>query len=132
MNDEKTQMVDLLEAKVKRSTVINKYSKSGFLIGKQLYKNSIFISSVKVEAWKLQGDRVTLTDFNFLKRVKSTPELLIIGVGECLEDPLFKVRSLMSDLNIPVEIMTTSAACRTWNVLLSEGRNLFACIKLLN
>ena len=128
----KTQMVDLLEAKVKRSTVINRYSKFGFLIGKQLYKNSIFISSVKVEAWKLQGDRVTLTDFNFLKRVKSTPELLIIGVGECLEDPLFKVRSLMSDLNIPVEIMTTSAACRTWNVLLSEGRNLFACIKLSN
>jgi len=132
MNDEKTQMVDLLEAKVKSSTVINRYSKSGFLVGKQLYKNSIFISSEKVEAWKLQGDQVTLTDFNFLKRVQPTPELLIIGVGECLEDPFFKVRSLMSDLNVPVEIMTTSAACRTWNVLLSEGRNLFACIKLPN
>ena len=132
MNDEKTQMVDLLEAKAKRSTVINKYSKSGFLVGKQLYKNSIFISSEKVEEWKLQGDRVTLTDFNFLKRAQPIPELLIIGVGEYLENPFFKVRSLMSDLNVPVEIMTTSAACRTWNVLLSEGRNLFACIKLLN
>ena len=132
MNNEKTQMVDLLEAKAKRSTVINKYSKSGFLLGKQLYKNSIFISSEKVEEWKLQGDRVTLTDFNFLKKVQPTPELLIIGMGECLENPYFKIRSLMSDLNVPVEIMTTSAACRTWNVLLSEGRNLFACIKLSN
>ena len=58
MNNEKTQMVDLLEAKAKRSTVINKYSKSGFLLGKQLYKNSIFITSEKVELWKLQSDRV--------------------------------------------------------------------------
>ena len=132
MNDDKTQMFDLLEEKFKRSTVINKYSKSGFLIGKQLYANSIFISSEKVETWKLQGDHVTLKDFNFLKKVKPTPELLIIGMGEYVEDPLFKVRSLMSELNIPVDIMTTSAACRTWNVLLSEGRNSFACIKLPN
>ena len=132
MNDDKTQMFDLLEEKFKRSTVINKYSKSGFLIGKQLYTNSIFISSEKVETWKLQGDHVTLKDFNFLKKVKPTPELLIIGMGEYLEDPLFKVRSLMSELNIPVDIMTTSAACRTWNVLLSEGRNSSACIKLPN
>jgi|ETNmetMinimDraft_21_1059911.scaffolds.fasta_scaffold02454_2 uncharacterized protein len=132
MNDDKTQMFDLLEEKFKRSTVINRYSKFGFLIGKQLYTNSIFISSEKVETWKLQGDHVTLKDFNFLKKVKPTPELLIIGMGEYLEDPLFKVRSLMSELNIPVDIMTTSAACRTWNVLLSEGRNSSACIKLPN
>ena len=132
MNDDKTQMFDLLEEKFKRSTVINRYSKFGFLIGKQLYTNSIFISSEKVETWKLQGDHVTLKDFNFLKKVKPTPELLIIGMGEYLEDPLFKVRSLMSELNIPFDIMTTSAACRTWNVLLSEGRNSSACIKLPN
>jgi len=132
MNDEKTQMVDLLEAKVNRSTVIYKFSKSGFLIGKKLYKYSIFIGPEKVESWKLQSNLVTLIDFNFLKKVKTTPELLLIGVGTSLEDPFFKLRSLMSDQNIPVEIMTTSAACRTWNVLLSEGRNLFACIKLPN
>ena len=132
MNDDKTQMFDLLEEKFKRSTVINRYSKFGLLIGKQLYTNSIFISSEKVKTWKLQGDHVTLKDFNFLKKVKPTPELLIIGMGEYLEDPLFKVRSLMSELNIPVDIMTTSAACRTWNVLLSEGRNSSACIKLPN
>jgi len=132
MNDDKTQMFDLLEEKFKRSTVINRYSKFGFLIGKQLYTNSIFISSEKVETWKLQGEHVKLKDFNFLKKVKPTPELLIIGMGEYLEDPLFKVRSLMSELNIPVDIMTTSAACRTWNVLLSEGRNSSACIKLPN
>ena len=132
MNDEKTQMVDLLEAKVKGSAVINKFSRSGFLIGKKLYKNSIFITSEKVELWKLHSDHVTLKDFNFLVKVKPTTELLIIGVGVSLEDPFFKLRSLMSSLNIPVDIMTTSAACRTWNVLLSEGRNLFACIKLPN
>ena len=95
MNDEKTQMVDLLEAKVKGSAVINKFSRSGFLIGKKLYKNSIFITSEKVELWKLQSDHVTLKDFNFLKKVKPTPELLIIGVGVSLEDPFFKLRSLI-------------------------------------
>ena len=113
MNDEKTQMVDLREAKVKRSAVINKFSKSGFLIGKKLYKNSIFITSEKVELWKLQSDRVTLKDFNFLKKVTPTPELLIIGVGVSLEDPFFKLRSLMSGLNIPAPQVVWMLAIRT-------------------
>jgi len=33
-------------------------------------------------------------------------------------------------LSIAVEIMTTPSACRTWNILISEGRRAFACLKL--
>jgi len=31
---------------------------------------------------------------------------------------------------INLEVMSTSAACRTWNVLMSEGRNAAACLYL--
>ena len=51
------------------------------------------------------------------------------AVGKKINEPFFNIRSKMSKLSIPVEIMSTSSACRTWNVLLSEGRNLLACIK---
>ena len=40
------------------------------------------------------------------------------------------ILSKMSKLSIAVEIMTTPSACSTWNILISEGRRAFACLKL--
>ena len=69
------------------------------------------------------------SNFNFLDNLNNYPELVLLGVGKIIEEPFFEIRSKMSKLSIPIEIMTTPAACRTWNVLLSEGRNSLTCIK---
>ena len=129
MTEEKTQMVDLLKASKQKPTIIKNHSKKGFLVDKKLYNHSIIINNFCVLKWDLNNNVIQESDFYFLEGQEKFPELLLIGVGKKINDPFFNIRSKMSKLSIPVEIMSTSSACRTWNVLLCEGRNLLACIK---
>jgi len=129
MTEEKTQMVDLLKASKQKLTIIKNHSEKGFLVDKKLYNHSIIIDNFSILKWDLNNSVIQESDFSFLEDYEKLPELLLIGVGKKINEPFFNIRSKMSKLSIPVEIMSTSSACRTWNVLLSEGRNLLACIK---
>tara|TARA_Y100001935_G_scaffold54444_1_gene45516 strand:- start:35 stop:424 length:390 start_codon:yes stop_codon:yes gene_type:complete len=129
MSSEKTQMVDLLSSSKKKSWTIKNCSKDGFLIDNKLYNHSILISLENIHTWNVDS-HITDKNFNFIKTLKSFPELLLIGVGDTISSPYLDIRSKMSKLSIAVEIMTTQSACRTWNILISEGRQAFACLKL--
>ena len=129
MSSEKTQMVDLLSSSTKKSLTIKNLSKDGFLIDNKLYNYSILISSENIYTWNIHS-KITVKNFDFIKTLKSYPELLLIGVGDNISSPYLDIRSKMSKLSIAVEIMTTPSACRTWNILISEGRRAFACLKL--
>ena len=129
MSSEKTQMVDLLGSSKKNSLTIKNFSKDGFLIDKKLYNYSILISSENIHTWNIDT-QISNKNFDFIKTLKIFPELLLIGVGDTISCPYIDIRSKMSKLSIPVEIMTTPSACRTWNILISEGRQAFACLKL--
>ncbi len=129
MSEDKTQIIELLKTSNKKPTVIRNHSKDGFLVDKTLYQHSIIIDTFSVRKWNLKSTKIRESDFEFLNKLDSYPELVLLGVGNIIEEPFFAIRSKMSKLSISIEIMTTSAACRTWNVLLSEGRNSLACIK---
>jgi uncharacterized protein len=58
------------------------------------------------------------------------PELVLIGTGETLRFPTVKHYACLIQQNIGVEIMDSTAACRTYNILLGEGRNVVAGIIL--
>ena len=59
-----------------------------------------------------------------------TPEIIIIGTGPTQVFPeAARLRPLL-EARIGVEIMSTPAACRTYNVLMGEGRRVLAAICL--
>jgi uncharacterized protein len=58
------------------------------------------------------------------------PELVLIGTGEKLIFPSIEHYACLIQQNIGVEIMDSAAACRTYNVLLGEGRKVAAGIIL--
>lgn len=51
------------------------------------------------------------------------PELLILGTGETQQFPDPRVFIPLMDAGIGYEVMDNTAACRTFNILLGEGRN---------
>ena len=129
MSSEKTQMVDLLGSGKKKSLIIKNFTKDGFLIDNKLHNYSILIGSENIQIWNIDA-QISNKNFDFIKTLKIYPELLLIGVGDTISGPYLDIRSKMSELSIAVEIMTTPSACRTWNILISEGRRAFACLKL--
>ena len=56
------------------------------------------------------------------------PEILIIGTGDKQRFLSGELMGALSRGTMGIELMDTAAACRTYNVLLSEGRKVVAAI----
>ncbi len=56
------------------------------------------------------------------------PELVVFGSGAKFQFPDPRIGVEFAKLGIGFDVMDTPAACRTYNVLLSEGRNVAAAL----
>jgi uncharacterized protein len=69
-----------------------------------------------------------LTENHFFLLAQTKPELVIFGSGKRLRfAPVAFMRALMTS-RIGIETMDTLAACRTYNVLAGEGRQVIAAL----
>jgi uncharacterized protein len=58
------------------------------------------------------------------------PEVILLGTGEAQTFPRGRLMTQIMRRGVGVEIMTTSAACRTYNVLMAEQRRVVAALVL--
>jgi uncharacterized protein len=56
------------------------------------------------------------------------PEIVLLGTGMTLRFPEAARLAPLYKAGIGVEVMDTPAACRTYNILLGEGRNVVAAL----
>jgi uncharacterized protein len=68
----------------------------------------------------------SLAPDHFARIAALKPELVIFGSGARLRFPAPALLRPLIDAGIGVETMDTAAACRTYNVLLAEGRSVVA------
>jgi uncharacterized protein len=54
------------------------------------------------------------------------PELVLLGTGPVQQFPAAQIRALAAQRGIGLEAMQLGAACRTFNVLVQEGRRVAA------
>jgi uncharacterized protein len=54
------------------------------------------------------------------------PELILLGTGPRLQFPESGILATIHQRQIGVEVMDTAAACRTYNILMTEGRFVVA------
>ena len=107
---------------------ISSYDEGSFTVNQQLYLGSqIFTADSPPTPWN-----VAAIEELSLEQLKmdgiSKQDLVIIGTGSSLIFPDDKCLSYLYDMQIGFEIMDTPAACRTFNILLSEGRNALAAL----
>jgi len=56
------------------------------------------------------------------------PEVLLVGTGARLRFPAPSLYRPLVERGIGVEFMDTAAACRTYNILMAEGRRVAAAL----
>ena len=59
------------------------------------------------------------------------PELVLLGTGARLQFPANEILTPLHQRGIGIEVMDTAAACRTFNILMSEGRNVVAALLMI-
>jgi uncharacterized protein len=60
--------------------------------------------------------------------VELKPEIVLLGTGARFSFPEPSLLAPLYKAGIGVEVMDTPAACRTYNILLGEGRNVVAAL----
>ena len=62
--------------------------------------------------------------------VELKPEIVLLGTGATFRFPEPGLLAPLQNAGIGVEVMDTPAACRTYNILLGEGRGVVAALIL--
>lgn len=107
---------------------IDAYGNGGFRFAGMSHRGSILCLPEGIRAW----DRATVEGLApaDLAAVLADPGIgvLLLGTGPSQVFPSRDVRAAFSSAGIALEPMATGAACRTYNVLLGEGRPVAAAL----
>ena len=97
-------------------------------IGTTEYRNNIVLTpDAVIDGWAPAGfARLTEADFGSLREY--APELVLLGTGERHQFPHPALLRVLTDARIAVDPMDTRAACRTFNILIAEGRRVVAAL----
>ena len=106
--------------------VITAYDSDSISINGKVFSNSIILTATQLdENWDITAIE-SLHHSHVEQLLSFEPELIIIGTGSRLVFPHAGVYSAIINLGIGIDFMDTAAACRTYNILMSESRNVVA------
>ncbi len=92
------------------------------------YENSLVVLPDRpVQAWAVAGvDALREEDFQFLGALGV--EIVLLGTGARLDLVRPRLLQPLARARVGVEVMDTRAACRTYNILVAEGRKVAAAL----
>ena len=101
----------------------------GFVeINKVRHDGSVLVAPESpVVSWGVASfDALRSEDFAAL--IDLAPEVVLFGTGRRQRFPHPRLTQPLHEARIGVEVMDTSAACRTYNILMAEGRRVLAAL----
>jgi uncharacterized protein len=96
-------------------------------IGTREYRASIVVTADTVADWAPAGIDA-LTEEDFAPLLAHRPDVVLVGTGAAIRYPHPRLTRALADAGIGVEVMDTAAACRTYNILVAEGRRVVAAL----
>jgi len=110
--------------------LISAYGEGYIRINKQEYRQNLILTPVRIiENWCDCGPETLGVD-HFSPLDSDHLELILLGTGSKLVFPPAPLMQYFLCKKIGFEVMNLGAACRTYNVLLAEGRQVAAAILL--
>ncbi|MCL2830903.1 MAG: Mth938-like domain-containing protein [Betaproteobacteria bacterium] len=98
--------------------------------GKRHESGLLVLSGQIIEGWGLAGfEALQVEDFEQLAAL--APDIALFGSGPTLRFPAPELLRPLIEAGIGLEVMNTPAACRTWNILVSEGRKVVAALLMI-
>ena len=107
---------------------VSAYGLNYIEINAQRYTNSLLLSpeSPVVEWSCTRFEDIKTEDFEQIAKLE--PAVVIFGSGERIRFPKPALIAPLIARNIGIETMDLQAACRTYNVLMAEGRKVVAAL----
>jgi uncharacterized protein len=110
--------------------IIQSYADGVFRVSGMSYDGPILVAPDKTTQWSVESDFEALTFENFRALADKSDDIdvLLLGVGGKMQFLSPDLKNKLNAEGLPVDIMDTGAACRTYNVLMAEGRRVVAAL----
>lgn len=110
--------------------IIQTYSAAGFKVSGQLYEGAVIVTPSSSWNWNAPSafSALDVSSFDDLAQMAADLDVVLIGSGVKGEFLAPALRSALKDRGLIVDVMDSGAACRTYNVLMAEGRRIAAAL----
>jgi uncharacterized protein len=111
---------------------VTAYEKDSVEFNAITYQHSLIVlPEVKPVPWAVSSfDALTATDFDPIEANK--PDVVILGTGNKQRFIHPRLITVLTSQRIGVECMDNQAACRTYNILMAEGRKVALALIMEN
>src|SRR5690349_639329 len=92
-------------------------------------ENIVLLPDAVVKGWAPSGFGA-LDERDFTKLLDYRPEIVLLGTGDVQRFPHPRLLAKLGEAHVGVEVMDTGAACRTFNILVAEGRRVAAALTI--
>lgn len=108
--------------------LIDAYGSEGILIGGRRFTRGLIVTPSRVEeGWgPAQPADLTVEHLEALIAIEPEIQIIVLGTGEIQVFPDPALYFAVIGRGVGFEVMDTGAACRTYNILMSEGRRVVA------
>ena len=107
---------------------IHAYAPGQVTINEDAFTRSLVVTPDRILAdWQPQSFDELQAE-HLMRVVELEPEIILLGTGVTLRFPRSELAAPLFDSGIGLEVMDTAAACRTYNVLVSEDRQVAAAL----
>jgi uncharacterized protein len=120
-------IMKLHEAKTAGANLFTAHGAGYVEINRERHEGSLIVSADSITPWA-PANFAALEEAHFTQLLALQPELVIFGSGPTLRFPHPRLSAALTNAGIGVEVMDTSAACRTYNILLAEDRKVVAAL----
>jgi uncharacterized protein len=108
--------------------VVQAYSAGRIKVGGSEYASSVILTPERIIPDWTPAVVADLTLAHLDEVLAVDPEIVLLGTGRRLRFPPPQLLGAMLGRGIGIECMDTAAACRTYNVLVHEGRRVAAAL----
>ena len=109
--------------------LVQGYGDEHFRIADVRHRGSVLVFPDETLSWPVTTPvDITLDALAVVAARKGELDLLVVGCGPVFVPPPEALRDHLRGLSIALEWMDTGAACRTYNVLLTEDRRAAAAL----
>ncbi len=112
------------------ANLIRSYSPSGIRIGEQLLTGTVIVTADRLISDAAPASFAELAPQHLPVLFDLAPELVIVGTGPAQWFAPAAVRAAFAARGVGLETMELGAACRTYNVLVQEQRQVAALLFL--
>ena len=113
-----------------RVLVVQAWAGGRFRISGALHEGALFVLPGQTIPWPFTGTVSDLaeSDFDLLAARSAEIDVVLLGCGAAMQFLPLPLRNALKARGLSVDVMDTGAACRTYNVLLAEGRRVAAAL----